>query len=781
MAGLQPFGKSVAADAVTTEQLASGEALGVGAGISTRTRQENVIGSDIASLHELAQLGDIAGFERLARDTAARDETLDVNERDQGDVTALHWAAINAHVGACEWLIDHGAEIDVQGGELRATPLQWAARNGHLYVMQLLLSRSANPDIQDAQGFNTLHLVTHSSAVMPLLYLLRQPIAVDAKDTDGHTALMWAAWQGDALSIDLLLKHGASVQARDAAQLTPLHWAAVKGSRPCISRLIDAGAELDVKEENGKTPAEMARELKAEEPWKSALLDAGLTETGQKSTRTLSKESETTMVWILPTIFFGCSFLALASLPVYSGIPLALGFFFLQHHVITKSLLGTRGFGDVVTKSPYFAAIIASSMVYVGGSWATLLLNGTPGHLTLNLVFIVSLSTCAYNFFKAVKMDPGWTRSDLNQEQLTELIEQLAADGILNGTHFCIVCMARKPLRAKHCRLCNRCTGRFDHHCPWIWNCVGYNNHPNFLLFVATLVIGIVSFVTLAVLYYRQNSPAYPTQPSPYVTFCQTLPAICGAYTHAPFLFGVTSWATLQLTWTIILLLSQIWQVTRQMTTLEVSNLGRYGFMGGRGGTSLREQGGAMANHMQTSHVGGQASSSATVEALGAGAGQSGAEEDGLTIPDAGSGLADSTTIGPRSGRTHPSHRRSHGFVGLVCGGLRRLCANGHLLQLLGLDRFTKGAAGRGMKLAQEQGGGNPFDMGAIANCADFWTRGQTLGVDYRALYVIPSEGFTRPRTSSSYAYLRALTRPGGPSNAHYRLARDLEPDNNAV
>jgi hypothetical protein len=158
---------------------------------------------------------------------------------------------------------------------------------------------------------------------------------------------------GDALSIDLLLKHGASVQARDTAQLTPLHWAAVKGSRPCISRLIDAGAELDVKEENGKTPAEMAKELKAEEPWKSALQDAGLTETGQKNTRSLSKvcfwmmplpqlrgayihrvqESETTLVWILPTIFFGFSFFALASLPVYSGIPLALGMFFLQHHV----------------------------------------------------------------------------------------------------------------------------------------------------------------------------------------------------------------------------------------------------------------------------------------------------------------------------------------------------------------------------------------------------------------------------------------------------------------
>jgi ankyrin repeat protein len=94
---------------------------------------------------------------------------------------------------------------------------------------------------------------------------------------------------GDALSIDLLLRHGASVNAKDAAQLTPLHWAAVKGSRTCITRLVEAGAELDEKEGNGKTPADMARELKAEGPWKDGLLDAGLTETGHRRKRYLAK------------------------------------------------------------------------------------------------------------------------------------------------------------------------------------------------------------------------------------------------------------------------------------------------------------------------------------------------------------------------------------------------------------------------------------------------------------------------------------------------------------
>ncbi|KAG7531768.1 hypothetical protein FFLO_04137 [Filobasidium floriforme] len=211
---------------------------------------------------------------------------------------------------------------------------------------------------------------------MPLLYLLRQPIGVDDRDTDGHTSLMWAAWQGDALSIDLLLKHGASLNARDAAQLTPLHWAAVKGSRACISRLLRAGAALDAKEDNGKTPADMAAELKAIGPWRGALEDAGFDDLGRKRIPAMSEANQNKLIWLSPVLSFGLSFSAFARFPVYCGIPVAIAIFFVQHHLITKTLLKTRGFGDGVTKSPYFAAIIAGSFFHVALCWIVLLLRG---------------------------------------------------------------------------------------------------------------------------------------------------------------------------------------------------------------------------------------------------------------------------------------------------------------------------------------------------------------------------------------------------------------------
>ena len=37
----------------------------------------------------------------------------------------------------------------------------------------------------------------------------------------------------------------------------------------------------------------------------------------------------------------------------------------------------------------------------------------------------------------------------------------------------CAYCMIKKEKSMKHCQQCNRCVRKFDHHCPWIHNCVG--------------------------------------------------------------------------------------------------------------------------------------------------------------------------------------------------------------------------------------------------------------------------------------------------------------------
>eukprot|EP00703_Trepomonas_sp_PC1_P000539 JAP96067.1 DHHC zinc finger domain-containing protein [Trepomonas sp. PC1] len=49
---------------------------------------------------------------------------------------------------------------------------------------------------------------------------------------------------------------------------------------------------------------------------------------------------------------------------------------------------------------------------------------------------------------------------------------------------YCAKCNSYRPAGAKHCSMCNRCTADFDHHCPWVLNCVGRGNYFYFCKYI---------------------------------------------------------------------------------------------------------------------------------------------------------------------------------------------------------------------------------------------------------------------------------------------------------
>lgn len=134
------------------------------------------------------------------------------------------------------------------------------------------------------------------------------------------------------------------------------------------------------------------------------------------------------------------------------------------------------------------------------------------------------------------------------------------------------------------------------------------------------------------------------------------------------------------------------------MTTLEVSNLGRYGFMGGRGGSLSTQLGHRHGHALQA---------------------------------DADDTLSGEAT--PTAGHAHVHGRHPHNHQ--HASG----CSTGFLMHLLGFDRFTSGKAANG--LARAGHAANPFNVGIVGNCRDFWTRGRELGVEYDRLYEVPAEG----------------------------------------
>lgn len=62
----------------------------------------------------------------------------------------------------------------------------------------------------------------------------------------------------------------------------------------------------------------------------------------------------------------------------------------------------------------------------------------------------------------------------------------------IKNFEICLKCDSKRPPRAHHCKSCDKCILKMDHHCPWIANCVGLKNQKYFYLFLFYSILGCV-------------------------------------------------------------------------------------------------------------------------------------------------------------------------------------------------------------------------------------------------------------------------------------------------
>lgn len=202
--------------------------------------------------------------------------------RDRLMIPALHWAAMNGHIGLAKLLLSKGFDVNSTAGG--SSPLTYAIESDSVDLVKVFLDNGANIGPHNSNGYPMIHdLVrriiqldsdrgsmysgltvtprTDATTRMPeiLRLLLKSGLDLAVKDNAGYMPLHIAAMKGTwAGLMGMLLEGGAPVDGRTNNGWTAMHLAIMKGSEQRVGMLISYGADVNARDANRVTPVHMA-------------------------------------------------------------------------------------------------------------------------------------------------------------------------------------------------------------------------------------------------------------------------------------------------------------------------------------------------------------------------------------------------------------------------------------------------------------------------------------------------------------------------------------------
>jgi ankyrin repeat protein len=182
-----------------------------------------------------------------------------INEKSAQGKTALQHAVARNEPDIVQWLLNHGAALEVKD-QWDRTPLHRSALHGYTTTTALLLVHGADTETKDKDGLTPLHWAAARGYTATVEFLLARGAVIETKDKDGFTPSHLAALEGRIATVDLLLARGAVIEAKDKDGFTPLHLAALEGRIATVDLLLARGAVIEAKDNSGKTPLGIAIE-----------------------------------------------------------------------------------------------------------------------------------------------------------------------------------------------------------------------------------------------------------------------------------------------------------------------------------------------------------------------------------------------------------------------------------------------------------------------------------------------------------------------------------------
>mmetsp|Transcript_50348 Transcript_50348/g.93096 ORF Transcript_50348/g.93096 Transcript_50348/m.93096 type:complete len:384 (-) Transcript_50348:10-1161(-) len=76
----------------------------------------------------------------------------------------------------------------------------------------------------------------------------------------------------------------------------------------------------------------------------------------------------------------------------------------------------------------------------------------------------------------------------MRADPVDNLVKFPPSETVAETLPFCPICKVSVQAETKHCWDCQKCVARFDHHCPWLNNCVGAGNYVSFFASIVALL-----------------------------------------------------------------------------------------------------------------------------------------------------------------------------------------------------------------------------------------------------------------------------------------------------